>query len=39
MEAEYMSAFGAIQELIWIKGMLSEIGIQLVDPIILRMDA
>ena len=26
MEAEYMSAFGAIQELIWIKGVLSEIG-------------
>ena len=39
MEAEYMSAFGAIQELIWIKGVLSEIGIQLVDPITLRMDA
>ena len=34
-----MSAFGAIQELIWIKGVLSEIGIQLVDPITLRMDA
>jgi len=39
MEAEYMAAFGAIQELIWIKGVLSEIGIQLVDPITLRMDA
>jgi len=39
MEAEYMSAFGAIQELIWIKGVLSEIGIQLVDPITLHMDA
>ncbi len=35
-----MSAFEAIQELIWIEGVwLSEIGIQLVDPIILRMDA
>ncbi len=33
-----MSAFGAIQELIWIKGVLSEIGIQLVDPITLHMD-
>ena len=39
MEAEYMAAFGAIQELIWIKGVLSEIGIQLVDPITLLMDA
>ncbi len=34
-----MSAFGAIQELIWIKGALSEIGIQLVDPKTLHMDA
>ena len=33
-----MSAFGAIQELIWIKGVLSEIVIQLVDPITLHMD-
>ena len=24
MEAEYMAAFGAIQELIWIKGVLGE---------------
>ncbi len=31
-----MSAFGAIQKLIWIKGVLSEIGIQLVDPITLQ---
>ena len=34
-----MSAFGAIQELIWLKGVLSEIGIHLVDPITLNMDA
>ena len=38
MEAEYMAAFGAIQELIWLKGVLSEIGIHLVDPITLKMD-
>ena len=34
-----MAAFGAIQELIWLKGVLSEIGINLVDPITLNMDA
>ena len=34
-----MAAFGAIQELIWLKGVLSEIGIHLVDPITLDMDA
>ena len=28
-----MAAFGAIQELIWLKGVLSEIGINLVDHI------
>ena len=39
MEAEYMAAFGAIQELIWLKGVLGEIGIHLVDPITLNMDA
>ena len=39
MEAEYMAAFGAIQELIWLKGVLSEIGIHLVDPITLNIDA
>ena len=39
MEAEYMAAFGDIQELIWLKGVLSEIGIHLVDPITLNMDA
>ena len=26
MKAEYMAAFGAIQELIWIKGVLGELG-------------
>jgi hypothetical protein len=39
MEAEYMAAFGAIQELIWLKGVLNEIGISMVDPITLHMDA
>ena len=39
MEAEYMSAYSAIQELIWIKGVLCELGIQLVDPITLHMDS
>ena len=39
MEAEYMAAFGAIQELIWLKGVLGEIGIHLDDPITLHMDA
>ena len=34
-----MAAFGAIQELIWLKGVLSEIGIPLDDPITLHMDA
>ena len=34
-----MSAFGAIQELIWLKGVLREIGINLIDPITLKMDA
>ena len=33
MEAEYMAAFGAIQELIWLKGVLKEIGILIDDPI------
>ena len=36
MEAEYMAAFGAIKELIWLKGLLSEIGIHLIT---LNMDA
>ncbi len=35
----HMAAFGAIQELIWLKGVLSEIGIHLVDPITLHVDA
>ena len=39
MEAEYMAAFGAIQELIWIKGVLGEIGFNYVDPITLYMDS
>ena len=39
MEAEYMAAFGANQELIWLTGVLSEIEINLVDPITLNMDA
>ena len=39
MEAEYMSAFGAIQELIWLKGVLRELDIHLDDPIQLKMDA
>ena len=38
-EAEYMAAFGAIQELIWTKGVLSEIGFDYVDPMILHMDS
>ena len=39
MEAEYMAAFGAIQELIWTKGVLSELGFDYVDPMILHMDS
>ena len=39
MEAEYMAAFGAIQELIWIKGVLGEIGFNYIDPITLYMDS
>ena len=39
MEAEYMAAFGAIQELIWTKGVLSEIGFDYVGPMILHMDS
>ncbi len=35
MEAEYMAAFSAIQELIWIKGVLGEIGFDYVDLITL----
>ena len=33
MEAEYMAAFGAIQELIWIKGVLGELGFTVVNSI------
>ena len=39
MEAEYMSAFAAIQKLIWLKGVLKEIGISIDDPITLHVDA
>ena len=39
MEAEYMAAFFAIQELVWVKGVLSELGIDLVDRTTLMMDA
>jgi hypothetical protein len=39
MEAEYMAAFGAIQELIWTKGVLGEIGFDYVGPMILHMDS
>ena len=39
MKAEYMAAFGAIQELIWIKGVLGELGFAYVDPITLHMDS
>ena len=34
-----MAAFGAIQELIWTKGVLSELGFDYVDPMILHMDS
>ena len=39
MEAEYMAAFGAIQELIWTKGVLSELDFDYVGPMILHMDS
>lgn len=39
MEAEYMAVFDAIQELSWIKGVLGEIRIHLVDSINLYMDS
>jgi hypothetical protein len=39
MEAEYMAAFGAIQELIWTKGVLDELGFIDVGPTILHMDS
>ncbi len=37
--AEYMAAFGAIQELIGTKGVLGELGFDYVDPMILHMDS
>ncbi len=39
MEAEYMVAFGAIQELIWTKGVLGELEFDYVGPMILHMDS
>ena len=39
MEAEYMAAFGAIQELIWTKGVMSELDFDYVGPMILHMDS
>ena len=39
MEAEYMAAFGAIHELSWTKGVLSELGFDYVDPMTLHMDS
>ena len=38
MEAEYMAAFHAIQECVWVKGVLGEIGL-FIDPITLYMDS
>jgi len=38
MEAEYMAAFHAIQECVWVKGVLGEMGL-FVDPITLYMDS
>ena len=34
-----MAAFGAIQELIWTKGVISEMGFNYVDPMTLFMDS
>ena len=39
MEAEYMAAFNAIQECVWIKGVMDEIGLSLDRPITLFMDS
>ncbi len=39
MEAEYMTVFWAIQELIWIKGVLCKINFDYVGPIILHTDS
>ena len=38
MEAEYIAAFYAMQEIIWIKGLMSEIGFNYSDPIVLLID-
>ncbi len=34
-----MAALGAIQELVWTKGVLSEIELDYIDPITLHMDS
>ena len=39
MEAEYMAAFNAIQECVWVKGVMSEIGFSYDSPITLFMDS
>ncbi len=39
MEAEYTAEFGAIQELIWTKGVLGELGFDVVGPMILHTDS
>jgi hypothetical protein len=39
MDAKVMAAFGAIQELIWTKGVLGEISFDYVDPMIMHMIA
>ncbi len=39
MAAEYMAAFGAIQELIWTNGVLGEISFDYVGPMILHIDS
>ena len=38
MKVEYMAAFHVIQEYVWVKGVLGEIGLD-IDPITLYMDS
>jgi hypothetical protein len=38
MEAEYIAAFYAMQEIIWIKGLMGELGFDYSDPIVLLID-
>jgi hypothetical protein len=38
MEAEYIAAFYAMQEIIWIKGLMGELGLDYRDPITLLID-